>query len=201
METPQLVYPKALPPSGIFFKKMPPCTILERARESWDRSAIQYESYGSCFFESIERHKSSGYDPALESVDCLGNPCRRPAARLDAPALLRDKWGHAGLRRHCEELAPPRALCADRWFGADISHVDPAARLSSLPCPVFSALWDRKLRRRGVDADRNGTDGLPLPRGFRAPDCSTGTQDWRHDTQDCGSLRFAPLPQCMRSTH
>src|ERR1035438_4668395 len=159
---------------------MPPCTILERARSLWNRSAIQYESYGSRFFESIERHNSSGYALALEGVDCLGDPCRRPAARLDAPALLRDQWGHASLRRHCEELAPPRALCADRRLGAGISHVDPAARLSSLPCPVFSALWDRELHRSRVGADRDGTCRLPLPSRFRPPDRSTGTQDWRH---------------------
>ncbi len=139
-----------------------------------------------------KRHKSSGSGLALKNVDCLGDPRRRPAALW----MFRHFFETNGDPQVYGDIAK-NLLLHGRYAltvgsGQAFPTLDPAARLSRIPRPVFSTLWDRELHRGGLGADRDGTGGLPFPRRFRTPDCSTGTQDWRH-ARSAMARRALPL--------
>jgi hypothetical protein len=44
---PELLYPEACMPSGVFLKKTPPFTELRGAREFWNRSKTPYTFYAA----------------------------------------------------------------------------------------------------------------------------------------------------------
>ncbi len=78
----------------------------------------------------------------------------------------------AGLRGSGQESAAARPLCPDAAQRRDVSHADPAARLSALSRRLLPSLRDGELLCRGVRADCAGSAGLPAAGRICAAHCA-----------------------------